>query len=194
MAIGKIRTTQALVNSKLPQRNISKENLQLLRSQGLTLQEIADSLQVSRSSVAKYINIYGLTSLKTDYSKVDKTLFDKAYELIAQGLSKQKISEVLNISYNRVRVLFRHLNLKDIDDSYIDSVKSDVTLVRHPLISRTHKAFLESITKKDLDELVKNGHTINYIAEMLSVDASDVKDLFTKFGISISDYNKYVLK
>ena len=194
MAIGKINTTQALASSTLPQRNISKENLQLLRSQGLTLKEIADSLQVSRSTVAKYISIYGLASLRTDYSKVDQTLFDKVYELLSQGFSKQKISEILNISYGRVRVLFRHLKLKDIDDGYIDSVKSDVDLVKHPLVSKAHGAFLKSITKKDLDELVKNGHTINYIAEMLSVDSSDVKDLFTKFGIRISDYNKYVLK
>lgn len=190
MAIDKINIKQTIVNSKLPQRNVSKENLQLLRSQGLTLQEIADSFQISRSTVVKYVNIYGLAN----YDKVDKTLLKKAYELVSQGLSMQKISEILNISYGRVRVLFKHMNIKDIDDNYIDLVKSDDTLVKHPLISKTHKAFLESINKKDIEDLIKNGHTISYIADMFSITPTDVRDLFTKFGISLIDYRKYVLK
>ena len=201
MGINKVNVGKTILNSQSKSTNISKEQLQLLRKQGLSLKEIADSLHISTSTVTKYINVYKMPLLKTDLNKIDKNLLAKINSLIEQGLSVNKIAKQLKTSYGKVRVILEHFNLKTqqahkytkrkqqvssidntIDNNYLNFVNF-TKLANDPVISKTHKTFLESITKNDLEELVNNGHSIDDIACMFSTSQPYITKLFHKYGI-----------
>lgn len=204
MAINKLNVTQSILNSQAKSKNIPQKTLQLMRNQGLTLQEIADTLHVSTSNVSKHVKMYKIPLLKTDFSKVDKEFLANINELIAQGLSVRKIAEQLKLSYGRVRVLCEHFNLKTqpgenyvnrkqliadmnnaIDNNdyhYLNSVNYK-NLNKNPIFSKTHDTFLESISKSDLEELINNGHSIDDIAIMFSTSQSYIAKLFSKYRL-----------
>ena len=201
MGINKVNVGKTILNSQSKSTNISKEQLQLLRKQGLSLKEIADSLHISTSTVTKYINVYKMPLLKTDLNKIDKNLLAKINSLIEQGLSVNKIAKQLKTSYGKVRVILEHFNLKTqpaqdytkrkqqlsnihntIDENYLNFVNF-TKLTNDPVMSKTHNTFLESITKNDLEELVNNGHSIDDIACMFSTSKPYIAKLFHKYGI-----------
>lgn len=204
MDINKINISQSILNSKSKATNITKKKLQLMRNQGLTLQEIADSFNTSSTNISRHIKMYKIPSLKTDFSKVDKKMLANINELISQGLSVNQIAKQLKLSYSKVRVLFEHFNLKTqpgenyvnrkqliadmnnaIDNNdyhYLNSVNYK-NLNKNPIFSKTHDTFLENISKSDLEELINNGHSIDDIAIMFSTSQSYIAKLFSKYGL-----------
>lgn len=201
MGINKVNVGKTILNSQSKSTNISKEQLQLLRKQGLSLKEIADSLHISTNTVTRYIKAYKIPLLKTDLNKIDKNLLAKINSLIEQGLSINKIAKQLKTSYGKVRVILEHFNLKTqqahkytkrkqqvssinntIDNNYLNFVNF-TKLTNDPLMSNTHNTFLESITKNDLEELVNNGHSIDDIAYMFATSRPYIAKLFNKYGI-----------
>ena len=101
MGINKVNVGKTILNSQSKSTNISKEQLQLLRKQGLSLKEIADSLHISTTTVTRYIKVHKMPLLKTDLNKIDKNLLAKINSLIEQGLSVNKIAKQLKILKNQ---------------------------------------------------------------------------------------------
>lgn len=144
-----------------------KSKIESLLSQNKTMNEIANELNISYSSLHNFIDRFSITTkrkeIRSNNLSIDKEKFTK---LVKLGFSKSDIKEEFNISENTYYNLIYKLNLS----TTLNSSKNDIN----------------DVSKEEFLELINKNCSRSEICMRLNISKNMYRRLLSKYGIITS--------
>jgi orotate phosphoribosyltransferase-like protein len=139
-------------------RGISKEALIELKNKGFNQQQMAEYLNVERSTISYLLlkNGLRLPQKKRNPEEVEE-IMNKAFELYSQGVSRKEIAETIGISTNYVNNLInRNLVYKASNEETAETIKKTIKSVEKINYFKFPLVEIEGKKYRDVTEVFTN--------------------------------------